>query len=431
METPPIRQPAGRLTVKQNMRPKKILHFAFSFLFTKNIFFTFIKPKTFYLNKLPQIVLSEGDIKNTHVIFVDFNFDWTIVSRLREYLYATYLVEKKRWYIHAEDFNLHHFFTHFNPVSYIDYSQLKTKHRNKLDTQPRKSIRFNPHIFKQKLPEETIKKIDAFKGWMEQLRYSKNTINTYVHQLEIFFGYFSEKEITEIENNDVLEFNSEVVLKYGLSTTFQNQTVSALKKFFAYNYNRNIDIDSIKRPRKILQLPKVIDKKDLKQFFSSIKNQKHRMALETIYACGLRRSELLNLKLKHIDSKREMLMVVNSKGNKDRMIPISPRLLEKMKAYYFAYRPKVYFIEGQVPGKGISAGSLQKIFVSAIKRSKINKPFTLHCLRHSFATHLLENGTDLRYIQELLGHKSSKTTEIYTHVSRKSLKSIKNPFDDL
>ena len=126
-----------------------------------------------------------------------------------------------------------------------------------------------------------------------------------------------------------------------------------------------------------------------------------------------------------------MISVIDSKGNKDRLIPISPRLFEKMKTYYLAHKPQTYFIEGQFTGKSYSAGSLQKVFEKALLKSKIKKPFTIHCLRHSFATHLLENGTDLRYIQELLGHKSSKTTEIYTHVSNQSLKNIKNPFDDM
>jgi integrase/recombinase XerD len=196
-------------------------------------------------------------------------------------------------------------------------------------------------------------------------------------------------------------------------------------------YNRELNAENIERPRKTHSLPKVMDKKDLKRFFESIKNTKHKMAFETIYAYGLRRSELLNLKLQHIDTKREMISIINAKGKKDRSLPISKKWLEKVKAYYYTYKPEIYFIEGQYPGKSITAGSLQKVFERALADSKINKPYTIHCLRHSFATHLLENGTDLRYIQELLGHKSSKTTEIYTHVSKESLKNIKNPFDEL
>jgi integrase/recombinase XerD len=220
-------------------------------------------------------------------------------------------------------------------------------------------------------------------------------------------------------------------MKYGLSPTFQNQTVSALKKFYHVLYNRDLEAENIERPRKSHTLPKVMSKQELRRFFENIKNIKHKMAFETIYAFGLRRSELLNLKLQHIDTKRGMISIINAKGKKDRSIPISKRWLEKVKPYYFAYKPNTYLIEGQFAGKSIAAASLQQVFENTLKKSNITKPYTIHCLRHSFATHLLENGTDLRYIQELLGHKSSKTTEIYTHVSKESLKNIKNPFDDL
>lgn len=138
----------------------------------------------------------------------------------------------------------------------------------------------------------------------------------------------------------------------------------------------------------------------------------------------------IKLKLQHIDTKRGMISIINAKGKKDRLLPISKRWLEKVKAYYFTYKPAIYFIEGQYPGKSITANSLQKVFERALADSKINNLFTIYCLRHSFATHLPENGTDLRYIQKLQGHKSSKTTEIYTHVSQKDLQKFKTPFDD-
>ena len=153
--------------------------------------------------------------------------------------------------------------------------------------------------------------------------------------------------------------------------------------------------------------------------------------LSLIYACGLRRSELLNLKPSHIDSKRKLLIIYQSKGRKDRVIPIGDKIIELLRDYYKAYRPIVWLFEGQIKGEKYSAASLQKVLKRALKKTKISKPVTLHWLRHSFATHLLENGTDLRFIQEILGHKSSKTTEIYTHVSTKSLQNIKSPFDDL
>ncbi len=153
--------------------------------------------------------------------------------------------------------------------------------------------------------------------------------------------------------------------------------------------------------------------------------------LSLIYSCGLRRSELLHLKPGDIDSKRNLIVIRQSKGKKDRIVPLSLKILEMLRAYYQQYRPKKYLFEGQQAGTIYSEQSLQSVLKQALQKANIKKPITLHWLRHSYATHLLEAGTDLRYIQELLGHNSSKTTEIYTHVSTKSIQHIKSPFDDL
>ena len=153
--------------------------------------------------------------------------------------------------------------------------------------------------------------------------------------------------------------------------------------------------------------------------------------LSLIYACGLRRSELLNIVPNDIQSERNLLFIRQSKGKKDRVVPIGNFLIEQLREYYKLFRPKVYLFEGQHAAERYSDRSLQLVLKGAVKKAKINKPVTLHWLRHSYATHLLESGTDLRYIQELLGHGSSKTTEIYTHVSMRNIQQIRSPFDDL
>lgn len=140
---------------------------------------------------------------------------------------------------------------------------------------------------------------------------------------------------------------------------------------------------------------------------------------------------MLHLKLADIDSKRGILLIKQAKGKKDRITPISGKIIELLRQYYKAYKPEIWLFEGQFKGGQYSAESLQSVLKQALQKANIKKPVSLHWLRHSYATHLLESGTDLRYIQELLGHNSSKTTEIYTHVSTKSLRNIKSPFDDL
>lgn len=174
-----------------------------------------------------------------------------------------------------------------------------------------------------------------------------------------------------------------------------------------------------------------MSKEEVKAILQAHQNVKHLAMLDLIYACGLRRGELLNLKLVDINSNRGLLRINQGKGNKDRVVPISEKILELLREYYLYEKPKVYLFEGEKLGEKYSEGSIQKVLKKALEKAKIKKPVTLHWLRHSYATHLLENGTDLRFIQELLGHNSSKTTEIYTHVSQKSLQKIKSPFDDL
>jgi len=192
-----------------------------------------------------------------------------------------------------------------------------------------------------------------------------------------------------------------------------------------------LDIELIHRPRREHKLPNVLSKEEIKAILGAPVNQKHRTMLSLIYACGLRRSELLYLKPSDVDSRRHLLIIRNAKGKKDRVVPISDKIIEMLREYYKMYKPILWLFEGQAGGENYSEKSLQSVLKQAIAKAEIDKPVTLHWLRHSYATHLLEAGTDLRYIQELLGHKSSKTTEIYTHVTERSLSKIKSPFDEL
>ncbi|PKP39004.1 MAG: integrase, partial [Bacteroidetes bacterium HGW-Bacteroidetes-15] len=226
-------------------------------------------------------------------------------------------------------------------------------------------------------------------------------------------------------------YNNEYILKNNLSASFQNQIVNSLKLYFRTLQNTEIEVDKIHRPRREHKLPNVLSKEEVKALLESLKNNKHKTMLSVIYACGLRRSELLNLKPSDVDSKRKLLIVKQSKGKKDRVVPISDKLIELLRNYFLAFKPKVWLFEGQQESVKYSERSLEEVLKKGVTLANIRKPVTLHWLRHSYATHLLENGTDLRFIQELLGHNSSKTTEIYTHVSTKSLQNIKSPFDDL
>jgi integrase/recombinase XerD len=207
--------------------------------------------------------------------------------------------------------------------------------------------------------------------------------------------------------------------------------ISSVKKFYTHIYKMAIDPIKIQRPRPRHKLPNVLGKDELRKMLKSLSNEKHRVMLSLIYACGLRRSELINLVPVDIERNRNLLRIRQAKGFKDRVVPVSVKTIEMVDAYMDHFKPQKYLFEGQWPGEPYSVSSLEKVLKNAYTRAGIRKPVTLHWLRHSYATHLLESGTDLRYIQELLGHQSSKTTEIYTHVTTKGIQNIRSPFDDL
>lgn len=222
-------------------------------------------------------------------------------------------------------------------------------------------------------------------------------------------------------------------LKYGektylrISFPINRQLNETVKKIDG----TEIKIDQIDRLRRAKTLPNVLSKEEVKAILEAPYNIKHRAMLSLVYSCGLRRGELLKLRLTDIDSKRKLLNIRSGKGKKDRIIPLSEKIIDLLRIYYKIYKPTSWLFEGQKKGNPYSEKSLESVLKQAVKKAKIIKPVTLHWLRHSYATHLLESGTDLRYIQEILGHKSSRTTEIYTHVSINSLQNIKSPFDDL
>ncbi len=271
----------------------------------------------------------------------------------------------------------------------------------------------------------------SFKNYMNFRRYSQNTIKTYADALEVFFRFYKDQAPESLNIEDIINFNTSYILKKNLSASYQNQVINAIKLFYRNCFNRAMEVDFIQRPRREKRLPNVLSKNEVKSILEAPTNLKHRAMLSLIYACGLRRSELLNLTLKDILSDRNLLFIRQSKGKKDRVVPISIKLIEMLRDYYKAFKPKTWLFEGQEVGKKYSERSIQLVLNQAVEKAKIVKPVSLHWLRHSYATHLLESGTDLRYIQELLGHSSSRTTEIYTHVSTRNLQQIRSPFDDL
>jgi len=282
---------------------------------------------------------------------------------------------------------------------------------------------------KTNTPEFEVK-LAAFKQYLLSTRYSTHTIKTYTEALKTFLT-FTKKEVDLITEKDLIAFNTMYILKNNYSASFQNQVINAVKLFFGAIENHPMCIEKIHRPKREKKLPNVLSIAEVRDILAALDNVKHKTMLSLIYACGLRRSELLNLIFTDIQAGRNLLLIRQAKGKKDRIFPLSTKLIDLLRTYYKTYVPRKWLFEGQLAGERYSERSLEEVLKQAVKKAKIPKPVTLHWLRHSYATHLLERGTDLRYIQELLGHKSSKTTEIYTHVSMKSIQKIHSPFDDL
>lgn len=283
----------------------------------------------------------------------------------------------------------------------------------------------------QKLSKTVLDDIERYRSWLNSHRYPLTTVRTYTSMMVTFLKFVSPKEASECDADDLVRMVNEYVLARGLSYSFQNQLISSVKKFYKEICREVIDPGEFTRPRTRHKLPNVLSKEEVKKILSAPMNEKHRAILSVIYGCGLRRSEVITLEPEDIDRDRMLLSVRQSKGFKDRIVPVSVKLVEMIDLYVSRYRPVVYLFEGQYQGRRYSAASIEKVFRMACTKAGIKKNITLHGLRHSYATHLLEAGTDLRYIQELLGHKSSRTTEIYTHVTEKSIQKIRTPFDDL
>jgi len=241
--------------------------------------------------------------------------------------------------------------------------------------------------------------------------------------------YAKLKDRDRFDSGLIEAFIYDFVVKPKKSTSYQNQCISGIKKFLAFKNNR-VDGLGLTRPRTVRKLPDILDPGEIKSLLEATDNLKHKTLLSLIYSGGLRIGEALKLRKEDIDTNRMLIHIREAKGKKDRYTLLSKSFLELLERYYGDYSPEEYIFEGQPSGM-YTRSSAQKVLKRAIKKAGIDKRISLHSLRHSFATHLLENGTDIRYIQELLGHSSPKTTMIYTHVTVSSIKKIRNPFDEL
>jgi len=259
--------------------------------------------------------------------------------------------------------------------------------------------------------------------------YSLSTVNTYAYYFEKFLNYFKGKEIDKLTKSEVMDFLL-IESEKNFSAAYQNQLVNSIKFYYEKVLGRQKEFYNLPRAKRPQKLPTVFSEEEIVKLLAQVKTIKHKCILFLIYSAGLRISEAVNMKVGDIDSTRNVVVIRGGKGKKDRNSLLSQKLLAMLREYYKIYKPKEYLFEGEIGGQ-YNVKSIQNIFNKALAASGIKKDATVHSLRHSFATHLLERGTDLRYIQELLGHESSKTTEIYTHITKKGMDKVVSPLDNL
>jgi site-specific recombinase XerD len=267
---------------------------------------------------------------------------------------------------------------------------------------------------------------------MELKRYSSNTIVTYVGLLKTFFesNHLNSHKLEDASEKEIIPIMIAHINARNYGYTSQKQFISALRLFFMEVFRKKMDFQSIYPTQKPHSLPNILSQSEIRLLLKSVSNLKHRAMLTTIYALGLRSGELLRLKISHIDSDRMLVSIIASKGKKDRIVMLPPKLLQLLRKYFKKYRPTNYLFEGRQGGM-YSSASLNKVFTMTKQRAGIIKHATLHTLRHSFATHLLEKGTDVRIIQKLLGHNNIGTTLLYTKVSNNVIGQVRSPLEDL
>ncbi len=367
------------------------------------------------LPELPSVFLDFKIHRDRQVISISLGKDQGVYACVKNELKATWSQTAKFWYIEYSKANKARAIEILSQFA-LDTSRLDTKERVQRDT-----------MQDIVLPEYTLHQISRFKKWMQTKRYSDSTVVTYCSLVVFFCKYLVKRNCTELSPMMVSRFNYEFIVFPQKSISYQNQAINAIKQYFEY-CGVELEIGEIERPKKEKKLPVILSMDEVQRIISCAYNLRHKTLLSLIYSGGFRLSEALHLKLADIDSDRMLIHIKAAKGRKDRYTLLSQKALAILREYYRVYTPKVYLFEA-ANGKNYSPRAVQNVVKNAVTRAGIAKKITPHSLRHSFATHLLENGTDIRYIQNLLGHSSPKTTMIYTHVSEMAVQKIRNPFD--
>lgn len=370
------------------------------------------------MHKLTEVSLVKAYHRNSLQILIKFDYNKHLISIIKSIPGTYWSKTLNCWYLKNTPKHLELLKFRLNPYAIIKvdrntYGKLKNKKQNSPKRQLSKEHR------------------DLLLGYMHYLKgkkYSKSTVKTYLTLTADMVEFYNHTDLKMLNNRSIEIFIERVMIPKNYSISTHRQFLSSLKHFKAYFPECGINGLQIVLPKKDRILPTVLSKLEILDLIRCTQNLKHRAIIALLYSCGLRIGELIQLRLIDIDIDRRQLIVKKGKGRKDRYIILAESILPLLSNYIISYQPKYYVFEGQKSGR-YSAESIRSFLKRSCKNANIGKHVTPHTLRHSYATHLLESGIDIRYIQELLGHSKPETTMIYTHVSKKDLLNIKSPLD--
>lgn len=355
-------------------------------------------------------------VGNRNDIFISFPYSEDLVNKMRLIPNARWTKEERVWKFPYTDEAINLFKQVFENDELIIDEQLEHYF----------VISPSEHVVNSWIKESQ----DSLKQQLRLKGYSSKTIKAYLGHIRRLIDY-QGKDLKDLTNNEIKRYILYLIDGCNHSHSYVNQAISAINFYYRNVYRNDEALQFVSRPKKIKKLPSVLNQSEVMRILNTVTNEKHKAILYLVYSSGLRVGEVVRLKIKDIDSERMLIHVRQGKGRKDRYTLLSNVALNHLRVYVKKYNPTIWLFPSWNNESHLNERSVQKIFEKAKNKAGILKSVSVHSLRHSFATHLLEAGTDLRYIQELLGHSSSKTTEIYTHVSEKNIRRIQSPLDRL
>lgn len=373
----------------------------------------------------PKVILKPEQHRGQNIVSMKMPKDDGLIS-IAKRINGKWSATKRVWWVPNSGNVVNKVFEAFKDVAYVDYSAFKPKPAKTITkTAQPKTKKDSPKIVWSQAQKDAMW---AFAKMLEGRRYSKSTFTTYGGYFKQFLAAHPNVNPQDISEGQIIDYVSRTVRENDYAAKTQNQIINAIKFYYEKVLGLKKTEYWIPRPRKEQKLPTVASEEEVMRMLVAAENIKHQCMIGMLYSSGLRRGELLNLRISDIDLDRKQVLVKGGKGKKDRLTLLSDRMIVGLRKYFDEWHPRYWLFEGP-EGKKYSGTSVGMVVKNAAKKAGIKKNITPHVLRHSFATHLMDKGTDTRYIQELLGHSNIATTAIYAHVSQKDLRKIISPLD--